>query len=421
MRPEPGWDWLTRKVDATPDQEFLVAGDEKLTYSQVASLVSVRAGELGDRQGTQVLVAPRLEVDSVVELLAVGRSGATMVVIGPDRPDGDQLIRLAAHDPRAAHTILFTSGSSGSAKGVRLSESNWRAAAEASMKHLGHGAGDRWLAALPLHHVGGLSILYRSLYAGGTVVLASDLDQAGAWLDRVAITSLVPTQLYRLLQRRTDVFGSAPTVLLGGGPADPVLVERAGDAGLKVLRTYGMTETTSQAATARDPGGPMFPLPGVEVAINSDGRICISGPIVMSGYLGETDLTGGFVTSDRGVMNADGSLEVLGRSDRVIITGGEKVDPGMVEALVARHPGIAEVAVVGVPDPEWGERVVGVYVGQVDTGEVEALLRSVLPSYACPKQWLQVEGLPRTDLGKVDAAGVIRLFSTGQSRFDEPA
>jgi O-succinylbenzoic acid--CoA ligase len=201
-------------------------------------------------------------------------------------------------------------------------------------------------------------------------------------------------------------------VLLGGGPADPVLVGRAGDAGLKILRTYGMTETTSQVATAREPGGPMFPLPGVDVAIGPEGRIEITGPIVMTGYIGEPDLGGGFLTADYGVIDSDGSLEVLGRADRVIITGGEKVNPEAIESLVTGHPGVIEVVVIGIPDSEWGERLVAVFVGDVDSSDLHNFLRTSVPAYSLPKQWVQVESLPRTDLGKVDAAAVRRLFST---------
>ncbi|HEU4750092.1 MAG TPA: AMP-binding protein, partial [Acidimicrobiia bacterium] len=400
---------MTDKAAQMPREIFLLCGDQRLTYAAVSELVTARVVELGDRSGTQIVVRPRLDFESVVELLAIPRTGASAVVVGPNRPDTDQLISLAGPDRRPSHTILFTSGSGGEPKGVRLAATNWEATARASMEHLKNGAGDRWLCVLPLHHVGGLSILYRSLYGGGTVVLESDLDRAGGWLDRVAIASLVPTQLYRLLNRRTEVFRSAPMVLLGGGPSDPVLVGRAGDAGLKILRTYGMTETTSQVATAREPGGPMFPLPGMDIAIGPEGRIEISGPIVMTGYVGESDLGGGFLTSDYGVIHSDGSLEVLGRADRVIITGGEKVNPEAIESLVTRHPGVTEVIVIGIPDSEWGERVVAVFVGDVDSSDLHKFLRTSVPAYSLPKQWVQVEALPRTDLGKVDAAAVRRL------------
>lgn len=405
-------DWLTEKAAAMPDQELLVAGDESLTYRQVAERVAARVAELGDRGATQVVVKPRLDFDSVVELLAVPLTGATAIVISPDRADGDDLIRLAGSDHRQAHTVMFTSGSSGRPKGVRLSSANWEAAAHAFMEHLGLQPAERWLCPLPLHHVGGLSIIYRSLLAGGTVVLESDLDRAAGWLDRVAWVSLVPTQLHRILSKRTDTFTSPLSVLLGGGPAASILVRRGLEAGLRVLPTYGMTESTSQAATARVPGGPLELLPGVDIEIDESEHIVIRGATVMLGYVGEPEIEGVFVTSDRGRVHPDGSLEVLGRADRVIITGGEKVDPSMVESAIASLPGVTEVVVLPLADPEWGERVVAVFVGDADPTELASVLRSTLPAYAIPKQWLRVDALPHTDLGKVDVAALSGLFPT---------
>jgi O-succinylbenzoic acid--CoA ligase len=367
--------------------------------------------ELGDRSGSQIVVTPRVDVESVVELLAVPMTGATAVVVAPGRPDTDSLIDQALSDRRPAHTILFTSGSSGEPKGVRLSSANWEAAARSSVDHLGHGPGQRWLCVLPLHHVGGLSIIYRAVFSGGAVVLETDPDIAAGWLDRVEWASLVPTQLYRILSKRTDVYTSSPKVLLGGGPADSRLVERGLAAGLDVLATFGMTETTSQVATAQRPGGPLMPLPGVDIEVDDTSRIQVRGATVMLGYVGEEELDGEFLTSDRGRIHSDGSLQVLGRADRVIITGGEKVDPSSVESLVAGQRGVSEVAVLGIPDPEWGERVVAIFVGDAHPAELAAALRPSLPAYAIPKQWVRVEALPRTDLGKVDISAAIALFN----------
>jgi O-succinylbenzoic acid--CoA ligase len=404
-------DWLADKAAKVPDEEFLVAGDEHFTYSEVAERVADRVAVLGDRTGSQIVVKPRVDIESVVELLAVPKTGATVVVVAPERPDTDSLIDQALSDRRPAHTILFTSGSSGAPKGVRLSADNWQTAVRASAEHLGHRPGQRWLCVLPLHHVGGLSIIYRALFAGGAVVLESDPDLAARWLDRVEWASLVPTQLYRILSKRTDSFTSSPRVLLGGGPADSLLVERGLAAGLEVLGTFGMTETTSQVATAQQPGGPLMPLPGVSIQVDATGRIRVRGSTVMLGYVGEEELDGEFLTSDQGRVHPDGSLQVLGRVDRVIITGGEKVDPSPVEALVAGQRGVSEVAVLGIPDAEWGERVVAIFVGDAQPSDLVAALHSRLPSFAIPKQWVRVGALPRTGLGKVDMTAAIALFN----------
>ncbi|MDP3983543.1 MAG: AMP-binding protein [Acidimicrobiia bacterium] len=409
-------DLLSERAASDGGAVFLESSSRRLSYAEVEALVAARAAQLGDRTGCQVVVRPAPELDSVIELLAVSRSGATMVVIGPDRPDAVDLIERAAADPRPAHTVLFTSGSSGRPKGVRLTAENWAAAARASTEALGHGLGDRWLCVLPLHHVGGLSIIHRSVCGGGAVVLEPDLDRAGHWLDRVDFASVVPTQLYRLLSSRSEAYSTSPVVLVGGGPVDRVLLEGATDAGLRVLATYGMTETTAQAATARIPGGPLFPLPGVEIATDPDGQIMIRGKTVMSGYLGEPERAAGewFFTTDRGVIHPDRSLEVMGRTGRLIITGGENVDSSEVEAIVAGHRGVSEVVILGVADPEWGEMVVAAYVGEADEIELSELVRIELPAFARPKRWLQVDVLPRTELGKVDVVALTgRLSASG--------
>ena len=404
-------DWLNLHANATPDAEFLVADNDRLTYSDVAERVADRVATLGDRTGTQLVVKPRLNLASVVEMLAVSLAGATAVVVSPDRSHTGQQTRLADLDRRPAHTILFTSGSSGEPKGVRLSSANWEAAARASVEHLGHRFGQRWLCVLPLHHVGGLSIIYRALFSGGAVVVEGEPGMADRWLDRVEWVSLVPTQLYRILSKRTDTFTTSPKVLLGGGPADSRLVDRALAAGLEVLATFGMTETTSQVATAQQPGGPLRPLPGVDIEADATSRLRVRGPTVMLGYVGAEETDGDFLTSDRGRIHPDGSLQVLGRVDRVIMTGGEKVDPSSVESLVAGQPGVSEVAVFGIPDAEWGERVVAIFVGDAQPSDLVAALRLSVPPFAIPKQWQRVGALPRTDLGKVDVTAAIALFN----------
>ena len=404
-------EWLIDQAERAPDETFLIWRDQRHSYSEVAGRVADRVAVLGDRTGTQVVVMPRVDVESVIELLAVPITGATAVVVAPGPPKTDSLIDRALSDRRPAHTVLFTSGSSGEPKGVRLSSANWEAAVRASVVHLGHRFGQRWLCVLPLHHVGGLSIIYRALFSGGTVVLEGDPDMAARWLDRVEWVSLVPTQLQRILSKRTDRFTTSPKVLLGGGPADSLLVERGLAAGLEVLATFGMTETTSQVATAQQPGGPLRPLPGVDIEVDAMNRLRVRGPTVMLGYVGEEETDGEFLTSDRGRIHPDGSLQVLGRIDRVIITGGEKVDPSVVESLVSGQSGVSEVAVLGIPDAEWGERVVAIFVGEAQPSDLVAALRLSVPSFAIPKQWVRVVALPRTDLGKVDMAAAIALFN----------
>jgi o-succinylbenzoate---CoA ligase len=154
-----------------------------------------------------------------------------------------------------------------------------------------------------------------------------------------------------------------------------------------------------------------MPLPGIDIEIDASGRIRVRGPTVMLGYVGDEELDGEFVTADRGRIHPDGSLQVIGRVDRAIITGGEKVDPTSVEAVLAAQRGVTEVAVFGIPDSEWGERVVALIVGDAHPSDLVAALRSSVPSFAIPKQWVRVAALPRTDLGKVDMSAAIALIN----------
>jgi len=406
------------QLDLNPDAVFLQSREGRHTYGEVDRLVSARAAELGDRRGTQVVVRPRIDVGSVVEILAVTRSGATAVLVAPGLPDDMTATQIssASAEERPSQTILFTSGSSGIPKGVRVTASNWLAAAAGSMDRLGHGPGEMWLCPLPLHHVGGLSIIYRSLAAGGGVVLAPEGADMTAWIGRVQFASLVPTQLHRALSSRSDVFTNRPIVLVGGGPSEPALLDQAETAGMVVLPTYGMTETTSQAATAipGDVERRLFPLKGVDIRIGSDDRIEVRGPTVSPGYVGEPERGIGtwFATADRGRIEPDSSLVVLGRLDRLIISGGENVDPALVEAAIESHPDVVEATVIAVPDREWGQLVVAVYAGSASPEDVKALVTGKLPPYAVPKRWLRMEALPRTELGKIDAVALGAMFAS---------
>jgi O-succinylbenzoic acid--CoA ligase len=407
---------LDRQLELNPDAPFLVTKEGSFTYGEVDRLVVGRAGDLGDRVGDQVVIRPGIDVESVVEILAAARSGATAVLVSAGLPDdrAARQIQVAAQEARPSQSILFTSGSSGTPKGVRLTSSNWEAAASVSIGRLGHGPESRWLCPLPIHHVGGLSIIYRSMAAGGSVVLAPGAADLVAWMGRVHFASLVPTQLYRALEGRTETFTNKPVVLIGGGRSEPHLLDTADAAGMTVLPTYGMTETTSQVATAQrgDPRRRLLPLDGVQVRIGPDNRIQVRGPTVSPGYVGEPERSPAdwFTTSDLGRIEPDGALVVLGRTDRLIVTGGENVDPAEVESEIESHPKVVEAAVVALPDQEWGQQIAAAYAGEVSTDELRALVAPRLAAHAVPKRWLQVEALPRTDLGKIDTPRLVAMF-----------
>ncbi len=396
-------DWLKRH---DPGRRFIEVPGRRWTFGEIVDAVEARKVD-----GTEVL-RPRLDVPSVIDLLAVMSKGSA-VIVGEDEFD------VFPTDPAGAASVIFTSGSSGRPKGVRLTKGNWVAAADASMKHLGHGREDIWLLALPLHHVAGLSIILRSAYAGGSVRMLSGFDPetyAHHLRDGVTVASMVPTMLSRVLDADPGLYEGLATVLLGGGPIPDDLLDRARMAGLPVLPTYGLTETAGQVATLR-PGAPVEnkanPLPGVELRIEQDGRIAVRGPMVSPGYVGQPDRGPGewLVTEDLGKLDSDGALRVTGRADSVIVSGGENIDPTTIESIVVGAPGVESALVVGLPSPEWGMEAACLYVGAASPASIESYVRARVPAFMIPKRWLQVTNLPMTPMGKPDRTEAARRFS----------
>jgi len=388
-------EWL-RRVD--PDRTFLRAGNRAWTYGEAV-------GEVEERITSDYLVlGPDLEATSAFQVMA-GVSGGGLAVGGPGGWVGPA---------PEADLVVFTSGTTGLPKGVRLTLDNLEAAAAASMRHLGHDADDNWLLAIPLHHVGGLSILVRQAYAGGSVTLLPGFDPvafSGAMHGDVTMVSVVPTMLRRIMA--FGPFSSLRAVLVGGGPIPDGLLEEAAATGLPVLPTYGMTETFGQVATLL-PGAPLerkaHPLPGVGIRIEDDGRIAVRGKQVSPGYLGEPDRGDPwFTTNDLGTLDAEGALRVLGRVDNVIITGGENVSPEQVEAALRQHPNVDEVCVMGVDDDEWGQRLVGVYEGDIEPAELTGWAHGLLPGHMVPRQMRRVRLIPRLSIGKPDRRAVSAL------------
>ncbi|MCZ6663630.1 MAG: AMP-binding protein [Actinobacteria bacterium] len=386
-------DWL-RARDS--DRVFLETDQVKLSYGEIVSRVEAESVEPG-----QVL-RPRLDEESVVRLLGAIAKGVA-VVMSPGSPDPGEI------DPGGASMVVFTSGTTGVPKGVRLTLANWKAAGQASVEHLGHGLEDTWLLAMPLYHVAGIGIVLRSAFAGGKVRILPRFDGAAfaRALHQVTLASVVPTMLERVLDADTGPFRGLRAVLVGGGPMPRELLERASAAGMPVLPTYGMTETCGQVATLR-PSSPVarqaHPLPGVDLRIGDGGRIEVRGPMVSPGYLGEPDRDpdGWFVTGDLGRIDSDGALTVTGRADDTIISGGENIDPVQVEAVLSGHSEVEAVMVVGVASDEWGHEVGCLYVGRTHPAGLEAWARDRLPSSAVPRLWLQIAEMPVTSLGKPD-------------------
>jgi o-succinylbenzoate---CoA ligase len=339
--------------------------------------------------------------------------------------EGTGSVRLpAARGPEArvadeTAVVIATSGSTGVPKGVELSASALTASAAASLRRIGASAGERWLCCLPTFHVAGIAVLVRSLLAGADPVITAGVDAEVLAASGCQHVSVVPTQLRRLLDASADP-GGLRCVLVGGAAASGDQLAEARGAGWPVVTTYGMSETC---------GGCVYdgvPLDGVAVGFGADGRIEISGPVLFSRYRLRPELTaaalngGRFLTADLGYLDGDGRLVVRGRSDDVINSGGEKVAPGEVEAVLGTSPGVADVVVVGVPDAEWGELVTAFVVAAdpaapPDLDRLKANVRQALSARAAPKKVFVMPVFPLLPSGKPDRAA-LRDLAIAESR-----
>lgn len=323
-------------------------------------------------------------------------------------PEARQLPALQIDEPVTepdAGAVVTTSGATGAPKAVVLSRSALRFSADATHARLG-GAGD-WVCALPTRHVAGLMTVVRAVRAGTAVHFARpDLADLETPRTRTYI-SLVAAQLDRALHEAETVakLGAFAAVLLGGSALPSGLRERANDAGVKLVATYGMSETC---------GGCVYdgvPLDGVRVELEGE-RISLGGPMAFLGYRGRPELTrtvlsGDLVrTSDRGIW-ADGRLRVLGRADDVVISGGENVDLAAVQHACDAEFGTGTLAVLAIPDARWGAKVVALSRADLDLGRVQAILEPRLGKAAAPKELRRVEHLAYTSIGKIDRTALL--------------
>ena len=388
----------------------------RLTYSELYE----RASETAVAGDGLVLIELGPGIEHAIAVHAAMLAGRPSLTIRPALPpvEREQVVAAARATAPAPGTLarVLSSGTSGARRPVDLSFANFAASAASSAANLGAAEDDVWLACMPMDHVGGLSILTRSVIYGTAALLHPrfDVEAVAAALasesPRVTIASLVPTQLRRLLDAGADL-SRLRVVLVGGAALDRETLDRALEAGAPVVQSYGLTEACSQVCTlapeeaASHRGSSGRPLPGIEVEIGAGRLIRVRGANVAACA---ADADGWLQTGDRGRLDSDGFLWVEGRADDVIVSGGENVAPEPIEALLEAQPGVAEAAVIGLPDAEWGQRVVAIIVPGPDAEPGrEALIeacRRELAAPMVPKQVELAESLPRTGTGKLQRA-----------------
>jgi O-succinylbenzoic acid--CoA ligase len=481
-----GSEWLAERARTNPDRPALVRNEESLSWGALDARVEETAGRLsrlGVRPGERVALLAGTTIAAAAVIHALPRIGAILVPLSarlspeeaawqaadcragaflyeseahpavarmaagvpdarraalahplPGDPRLDDLPPAAfdriAPSPDDLHTIVYTSGTTGRPRGVLLTFANHFASAAGARERLGLRPEDRWLACMPLYHMGGLSILLRAVLCGFTVVLQDVFDERrvidAIAKERITLLSLVPIMLRRILEadpdRKADL-SSLRVVLLGGAPLPDDLIDEALRRGLPIAPTYGLTECASQVATLppdelREGAGTVGrPLPGVklrmlrddgtEAAAEEVGEIAVRGAIVSPGTLSDPDARrdGWLRTGDLGRIDARGRLVVVGRKNEMIISGGENIHPAEVERVLLAHPDVTEAAVAGSPDAHWGQRVVAAVVprtgARVTPEDLAAHCRANLAGYKIPRAIVFVRALPRNALGKV--------------------
>jgi O-succinylbenzoic acid--CoA ligase len=476
-------DWLRQRASSTPARLALVANDARLTFAELDAAVDQVAAGLAGRgvKAGEVVAVLAWNSAAYVQLVhAIARLGAVLLPLNArlaslelfwqlKDADARLLIHDAANvavaaeiqaglplleasslegllpsgapapaenrrfDLAALHTIVYTSGTTGRPKGTLLTYGNHYWSALGSTLNLGLLPDDRWLACLPLFHVGGLAILLRSVIYGIPCLIheSFDAERVNQAIDDegVTIVSVVSTMLERILDARAGkpYPPSFRCALLGGGPASRTLLERAAALGVPVVQTYGLTETASQLTTLAPEdaltklGSAGRPLFGSEVMVaredgtpgrpDEPGEILVRGPTVMAGYLNRPDETaaalrdGWLHTGDIGYLDGGGYLYVLDRRDDLIISGGENVYPAEVEAVIQSHPAIAEAGVFGVDDAQWGQAPAAVVVlrpgRSIELHELVSFCSERLARFKVPSRLAFARQLPRTASGKL--------------------
>ena len=409
----------------------LVPLNTRLTAGDLAwQVANARAGFLLHDQSTAQTSRAILHLNPSLQLGEISRDFESTSPRGPGTSVGPGKVQRI--DLNTIQSIIYTSGTTGRPKGAQITLGNLWWSAIGSALNLGHQIDDRWLVCLPLFHIGGMSILFRSVIYGITAIVHECFDAAAVNRaiddDQVTIVSVVSTTLQRMLDARGSR-AYPPTlrcVLLGGGPASERLLTECAARKLPVVQTYGLTEAASQVATLPpedalrklgSAGKPLFST-DLRVVLHDQlakagevGEIQVSGPTVTTGYVDNPAATAATIrdgwlrTGDLGYLDAEGFLYVVDRRDDLVVTGGENVYPAEVEKVLREHPAVAEAVVVGLADDRWGQRVaVAILLGPgtpPNGADILAFCRSRLAGYKVPTRLRFVDEIPRNASGKI--------------------
>jgi O-succinylbenzoic acid--CoA ligase len=471
--------FLAAALTRNPSGLAVDDGEENWTFRELAEEVRVmssRLRALGVGPGTVVALDGRWDRHHLVALHGIWRAGAVaaplherwtgperdaglglldpdLVLIGEDGPEEgarislpDGLLALGLGPQRRASlpsisgiepstesvpvpslqrevAVVLTSGTSGSSGKVPVTLGNLLSSARGAQERLELNPDDRWLGSLSLSHIGGLALASRAALVGSSLILRGSFraEEFLSLMETGSIThaSLVPTMLYKALELwgEREVPASLRCLLLGGAPAGTDLIQAALDVGFPLAVTYGLTEASSQVATAppglvrQKPGTVGPPLPGVEVLVGDGGELLVRGPTVAPGQAGSD---GWLHTGDLARVDGDGHLWITGRISDRVISGGVNVDPREIQLVLEAHPKVDEAVVVGIPDPEWGERVVAAVACKSPTPslerELDGLVRANLSAAKRPRSLRMLRSLPLNPNGKVDRERVKGLF-----------
>lgn len=393
----------------------------------------------------RVMLPAERSLRFVEHFVALIRAGRHVVLVSPEATDGElqharevaavtdfaplsSLPALEAQiDAPATHAVpwapdrallsVLTSGTTGLPKAITLRAEQVIFSSLGSAARLGALPTDRWHAPLPLHHVGGIMVLLRALIFGFEAEYTSHFNVAQS-AERlrsaeVTLASFVPVMLERILEENPDLRGPATlrAILLGGAATPPRLLERAARANLPIARSWGMSETASQIATAApgDFDSPLAPLPFAAVELLR-GRLVIDGPQALDGR---------FTSADRGEVTPEG-VHIHGRADDIFISGGENVDPVEIERVLTAHPQVENALVIGVPSRRWGHKAVAFVVANALS--VEALrmhCEDALEKFKIPKSFYFVPDIPRSGMGKPSRMLAMRDWQTHYANRDE--